>query len=253
MERIEGSVATSLGELRAIEQQRRADEQAAREAEIKARHDERERALRAAREAETAWMAAERDARIAAETARADAERKARLEIEAAEAAERARHLIALEERRFGEELALRREIVRRQRPRWMLAVTGVALSVAIGLGWVAASAGYKADAAQQERVRAEAAKAKAIDEAHDAQAAVEQLEHDLASMQGKVGQAIRVVEDAQADANRRAEQDRREAEHRKDLEAKQERQKRDQDRLRRERQAPIKISEDCLRNAVCN
>src|SRR6185436_16701817 len=99
--RTEGSLLASLCELRAIEHQRVADERAAVEAAAQARRHEQETRERLARDAETARLAAERDAQLAIEQARADAEREARLRLEAAHAAETARQQIALDHQRL--------------------------------------------------------------------------------------------------------------------------------------------------------
>lgn len=251
-ERTEGSVMTSLGELRAIERARQAEESAAVQAAIDAKRSERERAEQAARDAEAAWQTAEREAKLQAELAREEAERKARLEIEAAEAAERARHQIALDARRIDEELAIQRELARRQRPRWMMAVTGVAITAALGLGWFAASAGNKADRAQEARAMALAAKANAQHDAETARQQAERLARDNQSLEDRLGSAIQRVEAAQAAGHERAEQERRRADQRRAFEQQQAEQLREQARLHQQRLQPIKISDDCLTNALC-
>src|ERR1041384_2324013 len=123
--RSEGSLVASLGELRAIEDQRIADERAGGRGRggRQPRREVEAARLAAVREAEAARLAAVREAELAAERERAAAEREVRLRIEAEEAAARARHQIALDQQRLVEEIALRREVARRQRPRWMIAV----------------------------------------------------------------------------------------------------------------------------------
>lgn len=142
------SVMTSLVELRAIEEQRIADErevirtaELARVAAIEAEAQQR-------REAEDARLRFEHEARLAIEQARVDAEREARLRLEAAEAAERARHQAALEEIRLAQELELRREEIAKQRPRWMVAVTAIAVAAAVALVVFAIDRMHVSDAA---------------------------------------------------------------------------------------------------------
>lgn len=149
------SVLRSLGELRAIEQQRVASEHAAIATALQAAQRARDEAARQAREVESIRLAAEREAKRAADQARDDAERQLRLAAEAVAATERAHKLIELDERRLAEELALRRAAMLRQRPRWMIAVTACALIGAASLGWLAADARDQAAALGQARDRA--------------------------------------------------------------------------------------------------
>jgi hypothetical protein len=250
--RIEGSVLTSLSELRAIERQRLADEVAAVEAAVQARRRERELAERTAREAEAARVAAERAAQLAVETARADAERQARLQIEAVEAAERARHLIALEERRFGEEMALQREIARRQRPRWMVAVTGLAVIAAMMLAWFAVEQGQEAAAARAARENAIAAETKAKLDASDARATADSLSHSFDDLQHKVATAIQQANDSEREAAARDAADRDLAFKRNQAELKKRQQQIDKAREDAKRKEGVKISDECLHDAVC-
>jgi DNA repair exonuclease SbcCD ATPase subunit len=250
--RIEGSVLTSLSELRAIERQRLADEIAAVEAAVQAKRRERELAERTAREAEAARVAAEREARVAAEIARADAERQAQLQRDAIEAAERARHLIALEERRFGEEMALQREIARRQRPRWMIAVTGLAVIAAIGLGWFSVEQGRVAAAARAARENAIAAQTQAQRDARDARATAEVLAHSFDDLQHKVATAIQQVSDSQREAAARDAADRELAFQRSQAELKKQQRQLEQAREDAKRKGGVQISDECLHNAVC-
>src|SRR5262249_42633942 len=132
--RFEPSVLASLHELKAIEEQRIADERAVVE---RARADELEarRAAEQARvDAEEARLRAERDERIRIEEARVAAEREARLRVEAHEASERARHQAELDHHRLEQEMELRRAEVAKKRPTWMLAVTGLAVCGGIAL-----------------------------------------------------------------------------------------------------------------------
>jgi hypothetical protein len=136
--RIEGSVMTSLAELRSIEEQRMVSEHAARIAKDEARVLAKVAAEQAIRDAEDKRIADERAAALAIEEARVTAEREARMRVEAAEAAERARHQAALDEQRLAQEIELRRAEVAKKRPTWMVAVTIGALLVAAALTWFA-------------------------------------------------------------------------------------------------------------------
>src|SRR5262245_40732498 len=136
--RIESSILTSLSELREIEQQRIADEHAAIERERAAEREARRAAEQARSDAEAARIGAGRDERLRIEQARVDAEREARLRVEASDAAERTRYQAALEQRRLEEEMQLRRAEILQKRPRWMVAVTALAVVAAVGLGWLA-------------------------------------------------------------------------------------------------------------------
>jgi hypothetical protein len=206
--RSEGSLLTSLSELRAIADQRIADEHAAREAAVQSRRCEREAAEQRARDAEAARLAAEREAANAAEQARAAAERETRLRIEAAEAAERARHQVALDHQRLVEELALRREVARRQRPRWMIAVTATAVTAAVGLGALALDSRRDAAAAQDRSAAAIERCDRAEDQSLAAAGDLERLSRDLAALERDTAAAIAAVKAAQTDADRRAAND---------------------------------------------
>lgn len=199
---------TSLHELRAIAQQRVADERAAIE-QARAAELERHRAAEQARaDAEAARERAERDQRLRLEQARADAEREARLHAAATEAAERARHRAALDERRLEQEIALRRAEVARKRPTWMLAVTAVAVVAGAALAWFAIGRTRAADDAERARVQAVASAAEAKRDAEDSRVTLERLAHELDALDAKVGEAERVLRVANTDAEiRRAQQ----------------------------------------------
>jgi Skp family chaperone for outer membrane proteins len=250
--RTEGSLLTSLNELRAIEHQRLADERAAIEAAIQAKRDERARAERIAQEAEAERIAAERDAQRAAEQARAEAERQARMAIEAAEAAERARHMVALEARRRDEEMALRREVARRQRPRWMMGLTGFAVTAAIGLAWFALERQTESRRAVAAQQRAVEAKANAEAEAQRAQQELDKLARELQELDSKVSNAVERVRIAQNEADRRAAQDSLRQLQLRQTELEEQQRRRDEERRRQERLGGIHVSSDCLNNAVC-
>jgi dTMP kinase len=148
--RTEASVLTSLSELRAIERQRLDDERDARERALAEAREAERAAEQARRDAEEARARAEREERVRVEEARAAAEREARLRIAAGEAAERSRAALELEARRLTEETALRRAEIARRRPRWMVAVTGIALAAATALAVFAIDRSRQADEADR-------------------------------------------------------------------------------------------------------
>src|SRR3954468_12861947 len=135
-ERFEGSLMTSLAELRAIEEERIAAERAALVGDADARRRAIEDTERQAREAAEAKIAAAHAEQVRIAREREDAERQARMHVEAAAAAEHARHAAALEQEWMAQELDLRRQEVARKRPTWMIAVTVVAVLAAGGLSW---------------------------------------------------------------------------------------------------------------------
>jgi hypothetical protein len=250
--RTEGSLVASLSELRAIEHQRLADERAAVEAEAQARRAEREAAERSAREAETARLAAERAAVLAADHARADAEREARLRIEAAEAAERARRLVALEHDRMVAEIALRREVALRQRPRWMIAVTAIACSAALAMGGIAYDRHQAAAAAATARDRAIEDRARADQQAHRATVDRDDLARQLAALAAQIENAIARGKAAQDEAERRVAKDRLLRLQRQQAELAEQARRRDEERKRQDRRRPVVIPAACLSAALC-
>jgi uncharacterized protein (UPF0335 family) len=249
--RSEESLLTSLSELRAIEAQRIADERAACDAAERARREARQAEEQRARDAEAARLAAARDAELAAEHARAAAEREARLRIEAAEAAERARHQVALDQQRLVEELALRREVARRQRPRWMIALTATAVTAAIALGAVALHS-RRASADAQQRSAATLERCDRAEQQSRALAAeLEQLSRDLAGLGRDIAAAIDAARIAQGDADRRAAQERLLRGRRRQREIEDQRLQRARELERQERIRGVKL-DDCLHDAVC-
>jgi colicin import membrane protein len=250
--RTEGSLVASLCELRAIEDQRLADERAAVEAAAQARRREREAAERTAREAEAATVAAERAAQLAAEQARADAERETRLRIEATEAAERARQLVALDQQRLVAEMALRREVAMRQRPRWMIAVTGLAVVAACAMAWVAYDRQREGVAAAASRDRAIAERILASEQAQHDRVERDDLARQLAELAPKITDAIERGRAAQDDADRRVAQDRLVRLQRHQAALAEATRRRDEERRRQERNRPVVIPAACLTAAVC-
>lgn len=132
-----------------------ASERASRLAEEEARVLAKAAAEQAIRAAQEKRIAEERAAALAIEEARLAAEREARMKLEAAEAAERARHQAALDEARLAQEMEIARELARRTKPKWMLAVTIGAVLAASGLTWFAIDQMRAAD--ESARVAADA------------------------------------------------------------------------------------------------
>jgi hypothetical protein len=170
--RLEGSVMTSLAELRSIEEQRMAAERAARIADEEARVRAKAAAEQAVLDAEAKRIADERAAALAIEHARVAAEREARMKVEAAEAVERARHQAALDEARLAQEMEIARELALRTKPKWMLAVTVGAVLLASALTWFAIDRMSAADEADRiaEQARGAAADNKRALEALESQ-----------------------------------------------------------------------------------
>jgi hypothetical protein len=188
--RIEASVMTSLTELRAIEQERIADErrviEVARAAEVAAR----ELAERQRVEAKDARERAERDEQLRIEQARIAAEREAWLRIEQVEAAERARHAAALEQHRIEQELELRRAEVAKKRPTWMLAVTAIAVAAGFALAWFAVTSAEDSKISSGKQAQAEKVAALAKQESAQARMALEQVERDAKDIDAKLSAA---------------------------------------------------------------
>jgi colicin import membrane protein len=205
---VETSILASLDELKAIHHQRIADE---RDAVLR---DRRERAD-AIRQADDARIAAdqarERDARDAIErehARRAAAEREARLRMDAATEAEQTRLAAELAARRQEAELELRRETIAKQRPRWMVAVTALAICAAVVLGFAAVNHERAAAAARAREVAAQNERDLAIADARVAKAQLERVDGQIAQLQDQVDHAIDRVVNAQHDADRRHELD---------------------------------------------
>jgi hypothetical protein len=193
--RYEGSLLASLTELKAIEEQRVAEERTARERAEQDRVEAIATRIRLEKEAAEAKARAEHEKQLALEQARVDAEREARLRVEAAEAAERARQQAELERMRLEQEHELRRAEVAKKRPTWMVAVTVVATLAAGVLVYVAVDSRGAAEDAQRaseiaqretEQYRADAAKAVAQ---------AEQVERDVAALDGQIGTAIKKLD----------------------------------------------------------
>ena len=200
--RVETSIMTSLDELRAIQHQRIADEKASFERERKAESDARTAAEQARLAVEETKVREERETILRIEQARVDAEREVRLRVEAAEAAERTRLQMHLEEQRRSDELELRRAEVAKKRPRWMLAVTGIAVCAGLGLTWFAIQRAHDADAANAITARAEKERAIAMAELEQSHEALSKLTGGLDALQEKLVAAQKAVGEAQNDAD---------------------------------------------------
>jgi colicin import membrane protein len=205
---VETSILASLDELKAIHHQRIADERDAVESERRARAD-------AIRQAENTRIAAdqtrERDARDAVErehAARTAAEREARLRVVAATEAEQVRLGAELAARRQEAELELRRETIAKQRPRWMIAVTALAVCAVVVLGFAAVNHERAAAAARAREVAAQNARDVAVADARAAKAQLERVDGEIAQLQDQVDHAIDRVVNAQRDADRRQQLD---------------------------------------------
>lgn len=243
---------TSLSELRAIEEERIADERAALEAAHLARIAAREAEARARADAEAARLREEHLAKLAIENARFEAEREARLKIEAAEAAERTRQQAILAETRLAQELELRRAEVAKKRPTWMLVVTAFATLAAFALIYVAIE---RTRASAESKQRAQIA----VQQEREMRRELDELASSLATLQteldglsGLTAKALDDLAEKQTAAERavaKAELHRlREAE--RDLRNRQEKLRLERERLKRIEK--IKMSEECLKNSIC-
>jgi colicin import membrane protein len=199
--RFEGSLLTSLSELKSIEQQRVAEERAAVRRIEELRVQELADTERRNREAAEAKQREVHEAALAIERARADAEREARLRVEAAEAAERARQLVALEQERQAQELALRKAEVAKKRPTWMLAVTGLALVMAAVLVVFTVKFLQASEEATQAQHEADARAKQAREEADQARIALEKVEQEVKELDGRVNVAMKRVAEATSKA----------------------------------------------------
>jgi colicin import membrane protein len=199
----ESSIVFSLKELRAIEDQRIADEHQARERSRQAEVAARAAAERAVREAEEARLAAVREEHLRAERAKVEAERDLRLRVETAEAAERARVTAVLDAERLREEMALRRAEVLRKRPRWMIAVTVMAGVAAVALSVFAIDRMHQADAATEATAVANLERDQAKARAKEAGDHLDQMRKDLDVLDSRVTGLADSLSRAQTEADR--------------------------------------------------
>lgn len=249
--RFEGSLMTSLAELRAIEEERIASERAAVHAEVESRKRaiaDAEHRARAEAEAQLAAARAE-EIRIARE--REQAEREARMHVEAVEATERARLAAALEQERTVQELDLRRQEVAKKRPTWMIAVTIGAVLAAGALTWFGIDRYEQSQAALAEKDKADREAKAAREDAEASRVRLASLEGDLAVLDQKVSAAMDQVI-AATDAATRLEA-KRNLDKLRAEEAELKR-KRDAEAARiakKKRGEKIEISEECKKNAL--
>ena len=201
--RIESSIITSLSELRAIEQERIADERNAFERERAAVIEAKRAAEQAKLDAEQRSIREERDALMRIEQARLDAEREARMRVEAAQAAEHARLQAALDQQRMQEENELRRAEIAKKRPTWMLAVTGMALVATIGLGWYAVDRSKATNEAERAKQVAIARSRDAAEAARQAREELGRLGKQMDEQDALLAQAQKRLLDAQTQADR--------------------------------------------------
>src|SRR5688572_30317066 len=249
--RIESSIVTSLSELRAIEQQRIAEERAAIDRERATEIEAKRAAAQALVDAEQARLRAEREELMRIEQARLEAEREARLRVEAAEAGERARLAAALEQQRMQEEVELRRAEIAKKRPTWMLVVTGLALVATIGLTVFAVDRSQQREEADRQRILAENETQRAQKDAEEVRKEFDKLVAEMEALDAQVMKAEKVLREAQSAADRKraaelvAETKRQhwEAQQRKDELARKLREK--------ERGKIIKITEECKNAAI--
>jgi hypothetical protein len=250
--RFEGSLMTSLAELKSIEQQRLADERTA----VLRAEELRKQALidadRRIREEAEAKAKAEYDQQLALEQARVQAERELRLRIESAEQAERARQQMALEQERHAQELALRKAEVAKKRPTWMVAVTAIALACAAVLVVLTVQAFGATDDADKARREAELISQRKELEAEQMRKELDRLEQDLKSLDASLAVALDKVAIAQTRAEaaaaagevKRLANAKREAE----IKAAELRRKREYD----ERIRGVQVDKDCEGQSVC-
>ncbi len=194
----DGSLMSSLAELRAIEEERVAAERAALTAADDTRRRDIELAEQRKVELEARRVQADRDAALAIEQARVDAEREIRLRAEVAEAAERARHQATLDEQRFAQEMELRRAEVARKRPTWMLAVTAFALLAGVGSSAFAIDRQRAMNAAIEAKGISERDRQAAREDAKGARRDLEAVQASLATLDMRVTAALGDVKKAQ-------------------------------------------------------
>ncbi len=245
------SVAFSLKELRELEQRRLADEHGKRTAAAAAVAQAQLDAEDAKVAAIEAAARADREARYRVEAARVEAARQERIAVQAAEAQARAQHEAELSAQRLAEEMAIKRIEAHKKRPRWMLAVTAVAIvasAILVGFTVQAVASSNRANidviAANHDRDDAIQAQKAADDKLVATQAELARLDGVVNAAIDRVGKATNAAEARKAAAEAAAA--------RADLAAAQ--QRAEQARIDHEHQirvGPVKISEKCLQNSL--
>ncbi len=249
--RFEGSLMTSLAELRAIEEERIAQERAAVLAEVVARQQALEDAERRARAEGEAKIAAVRNEEIRIAREREQAERAARLHVESVEATERARLAAALEQERMVQELDLRRQETARKRPTWMVAVTIGAVIAAGALTWFGVDRYQQSQQAIAEKDKADAEAKRAKEDAEVSRVKLAALQGELAELDAKIGKAIdQVIAATNADQREIARQN---LQRLREEEAVIKRKKWEEDeRIRKKkRNERVEITDECKKNAL--
>lgn len=127
------------------------------------------------------------------------------MRVEQAEQAERARQLMALEQERHQQEMALRKAEVAKKRPKWMMAVTGLALALATVLVVMTVKALAHSDDAEVAKTKSDAVAEKARQDAEKMRDELNRLEANLRDLDGKVDLAIKRVAAAQTAAEAKA------------------------------------------------
>ncbi|MDQ3336021.1 MAG: hypothetical protein M4D80_12700 [Myxococcota bacterium] len=238
--------------MRAIEEERVADERAAVQAAHCARIAAREAEDRAVADAAAVKAREEHEAKLAIELAKVEAEREARLKIEATEAAERTRQQAILAETRLAQEMELRRAEVAKKRPTWMVAVTVVATLAAFALIYVAIERTRTSEQAKERARIAVAQEREMRRQLEDLSASLVALEAQLDKLSGRTSKAITDLAEAEGAAQTAAakkEIDRLRAEER-DLRNRQEQIRIEKERIKRKE--IIKIDKKCLTQAIC-
>lgn len=242
---------TSLAELRAIEEERIAQERAAVLAEVVARQQALEDAERRARAEGEAKIAAVRNEEIRIAREREQAERAARLHVESVEATERARLAAALEQERMVQELDLRRQETARKRPTWMVAVTIGAVIAAGALTWFGVDRYQQSQQAIAEKDKADAEAKRAKEDAEVSRVKLAALQGELAELDAKIGKAIdQVIAATNADQREIARQN---LQRLREEEAVIKRKKWEEDeRIRKKkRNERVEITDECKKNAL--
>ncbi|HYU15842.1 MAG TPA: hypothetical protein VEL05_07220 [Candidatus Acidoferrum sp.] len=200
-ERKESSVLFSLRELRSIEEERIAEEEAARR-----RADEERK--RAAEDAERRVREAEEARRLAAEEAerrgREEAERhhrEGRLRVEEAERRARVEAQAQLEQQRLHKEMELRAMEVQRKRPTALIAVAVILLVAVGGLGFFA----YKKSQESEQLDKQLAALQQQMDRTSgEVNGLAAKLQQDLEAIRAAKTEEERKAAEAKADETKR-------------------------------------------------
>jgi hypothetical protein len=248
----EHSVLSSLSELRAIEEQRVADERAAVEAAELARRQAIEAEQRAREEAAAKKVREAHEAQLAIENARVAAEREARMKIEAAEAQERNRQQAMLAEQRLAQEMELRREEVAKKRPTWMVVTTVIAMIAAFVLVYVAIDRTRAQEQANEQKRIAIAKQHEMKKQLEELQANVAGIERDLSALDATTDKLVKQLAEANNQAEREAiaKEIARNNEEKRKLRDRQ--RKVDEERRKIERTQEIRVNEKCQNNALC-